>query len=175
MKKLGVIVKEVTAKRIKESIKESGNFFVIHYSKLSSPDLSNLRQSLRGANAKFFVIKNSVARRALKDTGLEALTAHIDGPCGMVFIKEDPVNVSKVLCNFAKTHEPLKLKGGVVEERILQDKDIEALSRLPSKEVLRAQVVGALKSPISGIVIVLGGTLKKFVCCLEQIKNKKGN
>ena len=175
MKKIGVIVKEVTAKRIKDSIRESGNFFVINYSKLSSPDLSSLRQSLTGANAKFFVVKNSVARRALKDSGLEPLIAYIDGPCGMVFMKDDPVNVSKVLYNFAKTHEPLKLKGGIVEERVMQDKDIEALSKLPSKEILRAQVVIALKSPISGIVMVLSGTLKKFVCCLEQIKNKKGN
>jgi large subunit ribosomal protein L10 len=97
----------------------------------------------------------------------------IEGPCGLVFVKEEPVGASKVLCNFIKDHEKLQVEGGYLQDKILEKKDIEAMSRLPSKETLRAQVVCALNSPIAGIVTTLNQLLVKFVICLDQIKQKK--
>jgi large subunit ribosomal protein L10 len=91
----------------------------------------------------------------------------------LVFVKDEPVAVSQALCNFTKDHEQLKLEGGSLKDKILEKKDIESMSKLPSKEVLRAQVVGALNSPISGLVITLNQVLAKFVICLDQIKQKK--
>ena len=174
MKKLGLIFKEVSEKRIKDTLKESNAFFIVKYSGVASPDLSVLRQSLNTSDARLFVVKNSVARRALKSSGLEAVIKNIDGPCGLVFIKDEPVGTSKVLCNFIKGHEKFKLEGGYLQDRILEKKDIEIMSKLPSKEVLRAQVVMLLNSPISGLVRGLNQILGKFVICLEQIKQKKG-
>jgi large subunit ribosomal protein L10 len=173
MKKIGLIVKEVSENRIKNTLKNSDAVFVIKYSGVSSPDLSSLRQTLKGTRASLFVVKNSVARRALKDSGLENLIKTIEGPCGLVFVKDEPVAVSQALCNFTKDHEQLKLEGGSLKDKILEKKDIESMSKLPSKEVLRAQVVGALNSPISGLVITLNQVLAKFVICLDQIKQKK--
>lgn len=173
MKKLGLIFKENSENRIKSGLKESDSVFIINYSKVSSPDLCNLRQSLRGSNASLFVVKNTVARRALKDSGLEPLIKSIEGPCGLVFSREEPVGVSKVLCDFLKTHEQLKLQGGSLKDKIIDKTVIEALAKLPSKEVLRAQVVMTLNSPILKLVVVLNQTLKKFVYCLDQIKQKK--
>ncbi len=173
MKKLGLLVKETLENRIKDSLNESESFFIINYSKLSSPDLTNLRQSLKGAKADLFVVKNSVVRRALIGAGLENLAKFVDGPCGLVFAKEEPADTSRVLCNFSKEKEQLKIKGGILNERVLEKSDIEALARLPVKAVLRAQVVTTLKSPIFGLVMVLKGNLRKFVYCLEQIKQKK--
>ncbi|MDD5431949.1 MAG: 50S ribosomal protein L10 [Candidatus Omnitrophica bacterium] len=173
MKKVGLIVKEVSEKKIKSTIKESSAVYVIKYSGLKSPDLSSLRMVLKAANANLFVPKNSVARRALKEAGLDTLIKNVEGPCGFVFIKEEPVAASKALCNFSKEHEHLILEGGALKDKILEKKDIEHLASLPSKEVLRAQVVMALNSPISGIVITLNQVLAKFVICLDQIKQKK--
>lgn len=173
MKKLGVIFKEVSEHRIKTGVKESDSVFIINYSKLTGPDLNSLRQSLRGSNAKLFVVKNTVARRALKDAGLETLITNIDGPCGLIFAKEEPVGVSKVLCDFSKTHEHLKLQGGALKDKVINKADIEAMAKLPTKEVLRAHVVATLNAPISKLVIVLNQTLRKFVYCLDQIKLKK--
>ena len=85
----------------------------------------------------------------------------------------EPVAVSKVLCAFTKDHEALKLFGGSMKDKVLEKQDIEAMSKLPSKEVLRALVVGALNTPISGFVIVLNQLLSKFVICLDQIKQGK--
>ncbi|MFZ2602447.1 MAG: 50S ribosomal protein L10 [Candidatus Omnitrophota bacterium] len=173
MKKIGLVVKEVSENKIKENLKGSDSFFVLGYSGLSSPDITALRQSLKGAKSNLFVVKNSVARRALKSSGLELIIKAVEGPCGFVFIKEEPVEASKILCNFKKDHDKLQLEGGLLKDKLLDKSGIEALAKLPSKEVLRAQVVGTLNAPISGLVIVLNQVLKKFVICLDQIKQKK--
>ncbi len=173
MKKIGLVFKEVSENRIKSTLKDSDAVFIIKYSGVASPDLCTLRQTLKGSKASLFVVKNSVARRALKDSGLEVLVKNIEGPCGMVFIKEEPVAVSKSLFEFVKEHEQLKIEGGSLKDKVLERSDIEAMSKLASKEVLRAQVVMTLNSPISGIVITLNQILAKFVYCIDQIKQKK--
>jgi large subunit ribosomal protein L10 len=173
MKKLGLLFKETSENRIKDTLKDSGAVFIIKYSGVSSPDLSALRRGLKISHATLFVTKNSVARRALKSSGLEGLIKSVEGPCGLVFAKDEPVGTSKVLCNFTKDHEQLKLEGGFLEDRLLERSDIEALAKLPSREVLRAQVVMVLNSPISGLVITLNQILAKFVYCLDQIRQKK--
>jgi large subunit ribosomal protein L10 len=172
-KKLGLLIKEISESRIKNTLKQSNALFIVKYSGLSSPSMSMLRQNLKSANATLFVVKNSVARRALKDSGLDALITSVEGPCGLVFAKEEPVGVSKVLFNFSKTNEQLKLDGGFLQDKILEKKDIETLAKLPSKQALRAQVVMVLNSPIQGLVIALNQVLTKFVYCLDQIKQKK--
>jgi large subunit ribosomal protein L10 len=172
MKKLGLVFKEVSENRIKETLKKSDAVFIVKYSGVSSPDLSTLRQTLRSSKSSLFVVKNSVARRALGDSGLEALVKNIEGPCGLVFVQDEPVAVSQVLCNFVKDHEQLKLEGGSLNNKVLVKEDIEAMSKLPSKEVLRAQVVVTLNSPISGLAITLNQILAKFVYCIDQIKQK---
>jgi large subunit ribosomal protein L10 len=174
MKKIGLIFRETLENRLKNKFKESQSLLVIKYSKLSSPDLTALRQALRGSGATLFVTKNSIARRALKDSGLEDLLKTIEGPCGLVFVRDEPVGVSRVLYDFSREHEHLKIEAGFLEDKILDKKDIETLARLPSKEALRFKVTVVLKSPISGLVFVLNQTLAKFVYCLEQIKKKKG-
>lgn len=173
MKKLGLLFKEVSEKQINDSLKSSNAFFVVRYSGLSSPDLSSLRQNLKSSRARLFVVKNSVARRALKNAGFESLLNSVEGPCGLVFAQDEPVGTSKVLCDFAKEHEPLRLEAGILNNRVLEKKDIEALAKLPSKEILMAQLVTALNSPISGFVITLNQILTKFVICIDRIREKK--
>jgi len=173
MKKFGLIFKETSENRIKDTLKDSNALFIVKYSGLSGPALNTLRLSLRGSNASLFVVKNSVARRALKSVGQEGLISSIEGPCGLIFVRDEPVGASKVLCNFLKEHEPLKLERGLIKDKVIEKKDIESMAKLPSKEVLRAQVVCTLNSPISGLAIVLNQVLAKFVICLDQIKQKK--
>jgi len=173
VKKIGLLFKEASENRIRNNLKNANAVFVVGYSGLSSPDLTALRQSLKSQRANLFVVKNSVARRAFISSGLESIVKGIDGPCGLVFVNDEPVEASKVLCNFLKDHERLRLSGGFVKERILDKKDIEELARLPGKDILRAQAVMLLKSPITSLVFVLNNTIKKFVICLDQIRQKK--
>ena len=173
MKKIGLLVKETSGNRIKDAFKSSQGLIIIKYSGVSSPDMSNLRKILKGSKSDLFVVKNSVARLALKDLGLGDLVKNIETPCGMIFFKDEPVDTSRILCTFRKEHEKLVVECGFSQDKILTLKDIELLSKLPGNNVLRAQVVGALNAPISGLVIVLNQTLKKFVYCLDQIKSSK--
>ena len=175
MKKLGRIFKEASQEIIKNRLKESSAFLVVKYSGLSSPDLTVLRQALKGARAGMFVVKNTVARRALKDIGLEDIVQYIEGPCGFVFMREEPVGVSKILYTFAKEHELLQFAGGMFNNRPIDKKDVEFMAKLPSRDVLIAQVVGGIKSPITGLVFVLSGNLRKLVSCLDQIAKKKSS
>ena len=175
MKKIGLLVKETSGSRIKDSFKSAKGLIIVKYSGVSSPDMSSLRKTLKGAGANLFVVKNSVARRAMKELGLNDLIGSVEAPCGMIFFKDEPVDTSRVLCTFRKDHDKLVLEGGILIDKLLTRKDIETMSKLPSKDVLRAQVVMTLNAPISGLVIVLNQTLKKFVYCLDQIKQKKSN
>lgn len=173
MKKIGLLFREVSDNLIKNNLKESNGVFIIKHSGLSSPDLSTLRQSLRTINTTLFVVKNSIARRSLKNSGFEDLSKFIEGPCGLIFVKEGPQECCRVLYNFSREHEQLKLEGGFLKDRVLEKKDIEAIAKLPSREVLRAQLVIALNSPILRLAVVLKQSLRKFVYCLDQVKQKR--
>jgi large subunit ribosomal protein L10 len=174
MKKLGIIFKEASESRIKKNIKENSSFFIVKYSGLSGPELNALRLNLREAKSEFFVVKNTIARRALKEIGKDELTKTVDGPCGFVFSPE-PVSTSKVLFNFSKDHDDLKLEAGVLDNGVIDCQQIISLAKLPSREVLLAQAIGAMKSPITGFVMVLKGNLRKLVYALEQVRQKKNS
>lgn len=175
MKKISLIFKETSQNRIKDSLKESESVLIIKHLGLASPNLSTLRMSLKSAKANLFVVKNSIARRALKDSELKDFINSLEGPCGLVFIKEEPIEACRVLYNFSREHEELKLEGGFFKDRVLVKKDIETLAKLPSRQALRAQLVVTLNSPIAKFAMVLNQTLRKFVYCLEQIKQKKNS
>lgn len=175
MKKIGQVIKEASGSRIKDNFKLSKGLIIIKYSGVTSPDMSTLRKTLKVIGSDLFVVKNSVAKRAMKELGLENLVKSIESPCGMIFFKDEPVDISKILCAFRKDHEKLILEGGLLEDKLLTLKDIETMSSLPSKDLLRAKVVMTLNAPISKIVIVLNQTLKKFVYCIDQIKQKRSN
>jgi large subunit ribosomal protein L10 len=175
MKKIGIIIKEYLEKDLQERIKTSSGFFVIKYSGLSGPDLSCLRQVMRDCGARFLVVKNSIARRALKACNLDISAQALEGPCGFVFATDALVETAKAIYNFAKEHEQLKYEAGFVENRLVSKNEIEGLAKLPSKELLRAQLVGGLNAIILRLVWVLNGNLRKLVLCLEQIKNKKSS
>jgi large subunit ribosomal protein L10 len=173
MKKIGQLVKETSGSRIKDSFKASQGLIIVKYSGVSSPDMSTLRKTLRGSGADLFVVKNSIARRAMKELGLDGVIPSIETPCGMIFFKDEPVDVSKILCAFRKEHAKLVLEGGLSQDKLLSLKDIELMSTLPSKDILRGKLVVTLNAPISKLVIVLNESLKKFVYCLDQIKQSK--
>ncbi len=175
MKKIGQIIKETSENRIKDSFKLSSGLIIIKYSGVTSPDMSSLRKTLKVSGSDLFVVKNSIAKRAMKELGREELIKSIESPCGMIFFKDEPVDISRILCAFRKDHEKLVLEGGFLQDKLLTLKDIEVMSTLASKDALRAKLVVTLNAPISKLAIVLNQTLKKFVYCLDQIKQKKSN
>jgi large subunit ribosomal protein L10 len=173
MEKIGRLIRQISEKEIRKNLKEVDSFFVVGYSGLSSSQMNILRQSLKARKSKFFVIKNSISKRVFEDSGLKDLSNLLQGPCGLVFIKDDIIATSKILYNFAKEYGNLKIEGGILKERVLNKSDISVLASLPRKDMLYTKIALGLKSPIYGFVFVLSNILKKFVIVLDQVKNKK--
>jgi large subunit ribosomal protein L10 len=138
------------------------------YRGLTVQQLSDLRRQLRAVSAEYKVVKNRLARLAIKSSRLENLGAHLKGPTGVVFSKEDPVAVAKALHSFARTNQALSIKAGFVEGQMLPPAELKALADLPSREQLRAQLVGMIQGTLSRLVGVLAAPQRELVYVLQQ-------
>ena len=173
MIKLGSYFRKQIVERLNRDISNSGSLFVVQYAKLSSPQMTSLRSHLKAQRARLVVTKNSLIRCALSESNINGLNEMLSGPTALVAASADITAVSKVLTKFARENTALVLKGAFFKGSILKQKDIETISNLPSKDVLIAQVVMALKSPLAGLVFTLKGPLNKLAVVLNQIKDKK--
>jgi ribosomal protein L10 len=152
---------------LKEQLDGARAAVLTEYRGLSVRQLSDLRKQLKGAAAEYKVVKNRLARIAVKGSALDALGAHLKGPTGLAFSKQDPVAVAKVLQTFARTNPQLQIKLGLVEGNVLQAAELKALAELPSKEQIRSQIVGAVQGPMAQLVSLLQAPLREIVYVLE--------
>ena len=138
--------------------------------------MTELRRQLRGAKAEYCVIKNTLAVRASAGTSLADAKPHFKGPTGLVIGYDDPVLPAKILRDFIqaeKRSEKIKVTVGVLEGRLVQAADLNAIAQLPKKEVLIAMLLSAMQGPIRGVVYALSGVLSKFVRVIAAIQDKK--
>ena len=138
------------------------------YRGLTVQQLSDLRKQLRAVSAEYKVVKNRLARLALKSSQLEGLSAHLKGPTGVIFSKEDPVAVAKALHSFAKSNQALAIKAGFVEGQMLPPAALKALAELPSKAALRGRIVGALQGAMAQLVGLLAAPQRELVYVLHE-------
>jgi large subunit ribosomal protein L10 len=137
------------------------------YRGLTVAQLSDLRKQLRSVSAEYKVIKNRLARLALSPD-LAEVKGLLKGPTGMIISKDDPVAVAKALHTFARTNQALVIKAGYIEGRVLQPDGLKALADLPSREALRAQIVGAIAGPLTQLVSLLQAPQRELVYVLSQ-------
>jgi large subunit ribosomal protein L10 len=137
------------------------------YRGLTVSQLSDLRKQLRSVSAEYKVIKNRLARLALSPELVE-VKGLLKGPTGMIISKDDPVAVAKTLHTFAKTNQALVIKAGYIEGRMLQPDGLKALADLPSREALRAQIVGTITGPLTQLVSLLQAPQRELVYVLSQ-------
>lgn len=140
---------------------------------LSVADITELRNLLRKSEVEYRVVKNTLARLAVKDTGLEGLAAYFEGPTAIAISRKDAVAASKVLTTWGKSRPTFTIKGGVVEGRVVGSAEIAELAAVPPREVLLARMAGALQAPITGLVRVLAVHLLGLACALDQVRQKK--
>lgn len=143
------------------------------YRGLTVRQLSDLRKQLKGASAEYKVVKNRLARIAIKDSALDGLGKHLTGPTGVAYTRHDPVSVAKALQAFVKNNPALTIKVGVVEGKVLEAAALKSLADLPSKEALRTQLVGALQGPLSQLVTLLTAVQGQLVRVIEA-RSKQG-
>ncbi len=163
--------------RVIEELAEKlkGNSVVlVDYKGMNVAQSTRLRARSRESGVEFVVAKNTLTRRAADEAGVEGLSEYLVGPTALAF-SEDPVASAKLMAEFADQVEAFALKGGLLEGgRVLNETDVVALSRLPSREQLLAQVVGGISSPLTGLVTVLNNTIQGLVVALGQIAEQKG-
>lgn len=154
--------------KLKRRLDGARTVVLTEYRGLTVHQVGELRKQLRGASAQYKVAKNRLARLAMAASPLERLSPHLKGPTGMVISKEDPVAVAKALQSFTRTNQALSIKAGYVEGQVLPPTDLKALADLPSKDVLRAQLVGAVQGPLAQLVGVLTAPQRELAYILEQ-------
>ncbi|HUT21993.1 MAG TPA: 50S ribosomal protein L10 [Candidatus Bipolaricaulota bacterium] len=166
--------KEKIVSELVENLKIAKSFVISDLNGLTVNDTSQLRQKSRENNIKLQSIKKTLLKKALeqvKKEGLDPLS--LEGSLAISLGMQDEVAPAKVIAEFAKTHEQVKILAGALEDKILSQEEVVALSKIPSKEELLAKLVGGINAPISGFVNVLAGNLRGFVNVLNALKDVK--
>ncbi len=175
-KTVGLTIRENIIDRIHEKINESSVYFFVGFNKVSSSALSELRNKLRLEDSYLFVAKNSLIRKAFEDKKLDELKDYLNDETGIIFAySSDIVSSCKVLVEFSKENESFILKGGVIESQKITREDLEALAKLPSREVLLGQAVSGLASPLVGFLACLNQVILKFIWLADEIKKVRGS
>jgi len=135
--------------------------------------MTKLRSELRKASIDYKVVKNTLIRLASKDTTMELLKDHFEGNCAIALCYSDPVLPAKIFTEFSKEYPGLKIKAGILGDRVLSLEEIIELSKLPGREVLLARLMGCLASVPAVFVQTLNGIVAHFLGVLEAVKEKK--
>lgn len=143
------------------------------YRGLKVSDMAALRKALKGVRAEVQVVKNTLVRLAVRGTPLAALEKEFQGPISVTFCGEDIRVAAKELTDFARSHPALEMKCGVFDGKLFSRAEMERIARLPSREVLLAQLAGTLQFPVAGLARVLKGLLVKLVLALSAVRDQK--
>ncbi len=146
---------------------------LVDYRGLSVEEDTKLRNNLRAAGVKYFVVKNTLLRLAANQTGLEDLDSILHGPTALA-VSDDAVAPAKVLADFAKENDTLEIKSGFMDGKVLSIDEIKTLAKTPSKETLIAKIMGSLNSPISGLARLLSTIADGGVEIADLIAKKAG-
>lgn len=138
---------------IAEKFKASASMVVVDYRGLKVAEVTELRKQLREAGVEFKVYKNSMVRRAAEIVELSGLNESLTGPNAIAFSAEDVVAPAKIINDFAKKHEALEIKAGVIEGTLASAEDVKALAELPSREGLLSMLLSVLQAPIRNLAL----------------------
>ena len=145
-----------------EKIKTAKLVLLADYRGVNVEDITSIRANLRKTNSEYKVIKNNITRRALKECGYEGLDELLEGPTAVLLGYEDYLEPSKVIYEYTKDHDFYKIKGGIIDGKIVSAEESITLAKLPSREVLIGKLAGALL-----------GTISKLAVALDQVSKQK--
>ena len=170
--------KEQVVAELTERLRTADTLIVADYRGLTNSEIDGLRSKLIEHGARFSVVKNTLTRRAAEAAGADALLALLDGPSAIAFVESDgdAVAVAKALSDAARETKILSIRGGVLQGASLSMEEIERLAKLPPAEVVRAQLVGTLMSPLTTVVALVSAPLRDLVglidARIEQLKEQ---
>ncbi len=147
--------KKEEVSKLAEQMKDAKLILLTDYRGINVTDDTTLRRDLRGTGAKYNIIKNNITKRALAECGIEGLEEKLEGPTAVVISSEDYLEPSKIIYKFSKDNDYYKIKGGVVDGKVMTAEEIITLAKLPSRETLLSMLAGALLGNISKIAVAL--------------------
>lgn len=165
--------KEGLVVEIKDRLNDAGALLIADYRGLTVKEMQELRKLLRATGSELKVYKNSLAEIAIRELALPNLDAYLAGPTAIIFTGEDPVAPAKALTTFAKTHKALELKGGLVENQVVDAAGVKAIATLPSRDELIAKLLGTMLNPIVGFARVLNGPVEAFARTVAAVADQK--
>jgi large subunit ribosomal protein L10 len=163
-----------TVVEVREHLAGSAATLLTHYRGLTVKDLKQLRIALRGANAELRVVKNTLARRAAVEAGMEGLSDLLEGPTALVFCAEDPVAPAKAIRAFAKDHPDLTIRGGFLDGAVIDATTASGLADLASRDELLARMAGLLQAPLSMMARLLQAPLAGQARAMKALADKGG-
>jgi len=166
------IEKNALAAQFSESFAAAGSSFLASYQGTKTEDLTKLRRNLRPSGAKLRILKNSLARKALKGTAGEKLEDLLAGPVAVIWAKSDPVGPAKIIAEFTKGVETFQVKGGIVDGQVVNAAAIVELSKLPSKEELQAKLLSVLNAPATKLLRLMNAPASQLVGVLGAWQRK---
>ncbi len=163
------VIEELTEKL------KGGSVVFVDYKGMNVAQSTRLRARSRESGVEFVVAKNTLAQWAANQAGVEGISEYLVGPTALAF-SEDPVVSAKLMAEFSDEIGTFELKGGLLDgDQVVDAEGVVALSRLPERQQLIAQVVGGIQSPIAGLVNVLNGTIRNLAVVLNQVAEQKGS
>jgi large subunit ribosomal protein L10 len=154
-------------------LKDSEAVILTTYSGLRVFELEELRTKIREANGSFVIVKNTLAQRALQEAGMPVSAELLTGPVGLGFCHHNVSGVAKAITDFAKQHEPLTIRGGLMGPRPLNEAAVKSLANLPPIGVIRAQLLGLINAPASRVVGALAGGVRQLVNVVHAYAEKE--
>jgi len=165
--------KETTLSHAQEDVKGAKSLVFVGYHGLGVAQIETLRNQLREEQVKFQVIKKTLLKRVLEEAKLDIDVKSLGEGLAVAFGMNDEVSPAKVLATFQKDNEALRIYGGVLEQKFIDEPGVMALSKLLSRPELYAKLVGSINAPVSGFVNTLAGVMRGFVNVLNGIKDAK--
>lgn len=167
--------KQAIVADIKEKLTGAKGMVITSYRGLTVAQDTKLRSKFREAGVHYQVVKNTMTRIAAHEAGIEGLDQYLEGTTAIAVSNTDPVAPAKVISDFIKEHklDSLEIKAGMVEGKVIDAAGVKSLAALPTREVLIAQVLAGMQSPIVGLVNVLQGSIRNVVYALDAVRKQK--
>lgn len=157
---------------IKTKLSENKDFIFTDYRGLTVEQITKLRAKLREQEAEYKVIKNRYAKLAMKQLEMPDVSDLLMGPTALALLKDDAAAAAKIIFDFAKD-APVSVKGAIVDGQVFDHSQTEALSKLPSRDQLLAQLMSTMQAPLQYLVYAMNGTVQKLVRVLQAVADKK--